>query len=174
MTHILNFWLNNYTSDKANRQECCGCSVCESVCAHKAITMHPDQEGFLYPRVNEDACVGCGLCMKVCPVANVCENDAPYIKSYGGYSTNKKVMDSCASGGIATALSIDTIHKGGVVFGVRFNEEYKETEFCIARTVDELWQFCSSKYIQPKKVGIYRQVKEELRKDIPVEAYLLF
>lgn len=168
MTHIPNFWLNATTSDKANRQECCGCTACESVCGHNAITMHADQEGFMYPKVHEKACVGCGLCMKVCPVANKCENDAPYVKSYGGYSTDKRVMDACASGGIATTLSIDTIRKGGVVFGVRFNEAYKETEYCTARTEDELWKLCSSKYVQPNKVGIYKQVKEELKKDIPV------
>lgn len=168
MAHIPNFWLNDTTSDKANRQDCCGCTACENVCGHNAITMYQDQEGFMYPRVNEDACVDCGLCMKVCPVANKCENDAPYVKSYGGYSTDKKVMDACASGGIATALSIGTIRKGGVVFGVRFNDKYKESEYCIARTEDELWKFCSSKYIQPNKVGIFKQVKEELKKDIPV------
>ena len=168
MAHIPHFWLNDTTSIKVNRQECCGCTACESVCTHNAITMHPDQEGFMYPRVNEDTCVDCGLCTKVCPVVNKCKNNAPYVKSYGGYSTDKTVMDACASGGIATALSIDTIRKGGVVFGVRFDEEYKESEFCIARTEDDLWKFCSSKYIQPSKIGIYKQVKEELKKDTPV------
>lgn len=168
MNHIPNFWLDNNTTDKANRHSCCGCSACESACAKHAIKMQADQEGFVYPVVNEDLCVDCGLCSKVCPVANKCENDAPYVKSYGGYSTDQKVIDSCASGGIATALSIDTIRKGGVVFGVRFNEAYNASEYCIVRTEEELWSLCSSKYIQPSKSGIHKQIKEELKKDIPV------
>lgn len=168
MNHILNFWLDNNTTDKANRQSCCGCSACESICAKQAIKMQADKEGFLYPVVNESLCVDCGLCSKVCPVANKCENDAPYVKSYGGYSTDQKVIGSCASGGIATALSIDTIRKGGAVFGVRFNEAYNASEYCVVRTEDELWALCSSKYIQPAKSGIHKVVKEELQKGIPV------
>lgn len=168
MNHIPNFWLDNNTTDKANRHTCCGCSACESACAKHAIKMQPDQEGFLYPVVNEELCVECGLCTKVCPVANKCENDAPYVKSYGGYSTDQKVIDSCASGGIATALSIETIRKEGVVFGVSFNEAYNASEYCMVRTEEELWSLCSSKYIQPSKSGIHKMVKDELAKGIPV------
>lgn len=163
MEHIANFWANTSLSNKVNRKECCGCTACKSSCAKKAISMRPDQEGFLYPVVDESLCIECGLCKKVCPIANKCENNAPYIKSYGGYSTIEKVIDSCASGGVATALSIDTIRKGGVVFGVSFNEAYNASEYSIARTEDELWKFCSSKYIQPVKSGIHKLVKEELQ-----------
>lgn len=168
MAQITNFWLDNNESNKSSRQDCCGCTACESVCARKAIRMHSDQEGFMYPVVDGSLCVDCGLCANVCPVSNICENDTPYVKSYGGYSTNKKVIESCASGGIVTALSLDTIRNGGVVFGVRFNDAYNESEYCIARTEDELWKFCSSKYIQPNKSGIYKQVKDELQKGNPV------
>jgi len=168
MAHIEDFWKDRNISNKANRSNCCGCSACESICAKNAISMQADQEGFLYPVVDEASCVDCGLCSKVCPVANKCDDDNPYVKSYGGYSTDQKVIDACASGGIATALSIDTIRKGGIVFGVRFNDAYNQSEYCVARTEDELWSFCSSKYIQPKKSGIQKQVKEELQKGIPV------
>jgi ferredoxin len=50
--------------------------VLESILEHKsvvvnttgAITMLPDEEGFLYPVVDTDICVGCMRCMKVCPM----------------------------------------------------------------------------------------------------------
>lgn len=168
MAHIENFWSDRTTTDKTLRKTCCGCTACESICSRIAISMQADKEGFMYPVVNDDLCVDCGLCLKVCPVSNECEDKKPYVKSYGGYSTNERVINSCASGGIATALSIDTIRKGGVVFGVRFNDAYNASEYCVVRTEDELWELCSSKYIQPSKSGIHKIVKEELTKGIPV------
>lgn len=50
------------------KEECCGCTACYAICPKKAISMEPDEEGFLYPRVDEEKCVRCGSCLKVCPV----------------------------------------------------------------------------------------------------------
>lgn len=164
MAHIDNFWLDVNTSNKNNRQYCCGCSACESICGKNAILMYPDQEGFLYPKVDESRCVDCGLCVKVCPVQNECPNETPYVKSYGGYSTNKRIIQSSASGGVATALSISIIESGGVVFGVQFNKKYDAAEYVKVESIDELWSLCSSKYIQPLKTGVHVLVKAELLK----------
>ena len=49
-----------------NKENCCGCSACFSVCPVHAISMETDEEGFLYPSVDENVCVGCFKCMKVC------------------------------------------------------------------------------------------------------------
>ena len=168
MAHIQNVWDNDSITNNQARQDCCGCSACEQVCGKAAITMREDQEGFLYPVVDEEKCVDCGLCTKVCPVTNKCESVEPYIKSFAGYSTNERIINACASGGVATALSLDTIRKGGVVFGVRFNEEYDQSEYCAVRTEEELWKLCSSKYVQPDKSGVFKQVKEKLQNGIRV------
>ena len=40
-----------------DKQECCGCTACCSVCPKRAITMEKDTEGYLYPRVDEEKCV---------------------------------------------------------------------------------------------------------------------
>ena len=45
---------------------CCGCGVCALICPRQAITMCPDEEGFLYPEVDVNKCVNCGLCEKKC------------------------------------------------------------------------------------------------------------
>ena len=168
MAHIENFWSDSSTSDKANRWKCCGCSACESVCGKKAITMHTDHEGFVYPVVNKDLCVDCGLCVKVCPVTNKCEDDAPYLKSYGGFSTNERIINSCASGGVATALSIATIQKKGIVFGVQYDKDYNSAKYVRIDSLDGLWSLCSSKYIQPSKSGIHALVKNDLITGKPV------
>ncbi len=50
------------------KEECCGCSACFSICPKMAISMMPDDEGFLYPLVDEAKCIHCHLCIKVCPL----------------------------------------------------------------------------------------------------------
>ena len=48
------------------RENCCGCSACYAICPAKAISMEPDEEGFLYPIINATKCIGCLSCIKVC------------------------------------------------------------------------------------------------------------
>ena len=57
---------------RKNPAECTGCGACVSICPKQAITMQPDAEGFLYPKVDGEKCVSCDLCEKRCP-AGVCQ-----------------------------------------------------------------------------------------------------
>ncbi len=50
------------------RSDCCGCSACYAICPVGAISMDPDEEGYLYPVVDASLCVRCHKCMAVCPV----------------------------------------------------------------------------------------------------------
>jgi heterodisulfide reductase subunit A len=45
---------------------CCGCKVCESVCAYGAIEVEETEEDGK-SKVNEALCVGCGSCAAACP-----------------------------------------------------------------------------------------------------------
>lgn len=50
------------------KEECCGCTACYAICPKNAISMQPDEEGFLYPIIDEGKCVRCYQCLKVCPI----------------------------------------------------------------------------------------------------------
>ena len=53
--------MNDFLETK-NKVKCCGCESCKQVCAHDAITMVEDEEGFRYPKIDKSKCVNCGLC----------------------------------------------------------------------------------------------------------------
>ncbi len=63
---------SNGTADKAlpvlfeNKENCCGCAACFAICPAGAITMKPDEEGFLYPVVSDVKCIRCYRCLSVC------------------------------------------------------------------------------------------------------------
>ncbi len=35
------------------KSSCCGCTACFNICPKNAISMQPDEEGFLYPVVDQ-------------------------------------------------------------------------------------------------------------------------
>ena len=49
-----------------NRKNCCGCTACFAICPMQAISMLPDEEGFLYPVVDAKKCIRCYKCISVC------------------------------------------------------------------------------------------------------------
>ena len=48
------------------RESCCGCTACFAICPVQAISMLPDEEGFLYPVVDAEKCIRCYKCIPVC------------------------------------------------------------------------------------------------------------
>ena len=87
-----------------NKAECCGCTACFNICPKNAISMQPDEEGFLYPVVDQEKCVDCGLCEKICPVSSKKSHEEQtdaYIIRYN----NQKIVEESTSGGAFTAIS---------------------------------------------------------------------
>lgn len=58
--------MNNIPILFERKENCCGCSACYAVCPVSAITMKPDDEGFLYPEIDSEKCLKCGKCLTVC------------------------------------------------------------------------------------------------------------
>ncbi len=143
-----------------DKSQCSGCSACYSVCPKGAITMQPDEEGFLYPVV-DNKCVDCGLCDKVCPI-NSSGNDTELPKNAFAIRTkNDKFLKECASGGFFTQLSQHILKNNGVVYGAAYGEN-NEVVHTVAEKEAECLKFSSSKYVQSKIGDTFKNVKEDL------------
>lgn len=144
-----------------NKQDCCGCHACASICAKHCVTMLSDEEGFLYPVVDKDACIDCGLCERVCPVINQSEPRKP-LKVYAAKNKNEEIRRQSSSGGIFTLLAAKVIAEDGIVFGARFDEEWNVIHSC-TDTVEGIAAFRGSKYVQSTIGDTYREAKDFLK-----------
>ena len=151
-----------------NKKDCCGCNACVQRCPKQCITMHVDNEGFLYPVVDTEMCIDCGICEKVCPVINQEEPQEP-IKVFAAYNKDEKIREQSSSGGIFTLLAEETIKKGGVVFGVKFNKEWMP-EFGYTETIEGIAPFRGSKYVQAIVGNAYKHAENFLK----IGRYVLF
>lgn len=143
------------------KKECCGCNACVQRCPKQCITMQADNEGFLYPVVDTTTCIDCGLCEKVCPIINQAAPQEP-LNVYAAYNRNEEIRMQSSSGGIFTMLAENTINKGGVVFGVRFNKDWMP-EFDHTETIEGIAPFRGSKYVQAIVGDAYKKAEEFLR-----------
>lgn len=149
--------MENITS--INKNECCGCSACFSVCPKSAISMEKDSEGFLYPVVKNDVCVNCGICVKTCKNKNK-KKYQPLI-AYAAKNRSKDVLKKSSSGGVSHALCRRVIEKGGIVFAVSYSADMRVI-ISRAETLDECEKFYGSKYVQADPGETFGQVKEQL------------
>lgn len=151
-------------------QNCTGCGLCANVCAHDAIDMVWNKDGFLVPGVDATRCMNCGACVRVCPAqpehleklrAEGSRTEAP--AAYGAWNLDKETHLSSSSGGILSALARKTFNDGGCVFGVVWSS--KDTAaYTKAENMEELAAMRGSKYTQALPGTVYRQVKAELKK----------
>lgn len=147
--------------DVKEKNKCCGCGACVQRCPKQCITMQADEEGFSYPLVDTTQCIDCGLCEKVCPVINPNEPRQPQTV-YASYNKNEEVRLQSSSGGIFTLLAEKTIKKGGVVFGVKFNEEWMPV-FDYTETLEGIAPFRGSKYVQATVGNAYKKAEKFLK-----------
>ena len=152
-----------------DKSDCCGCTACASICAHDAITMKPDPLGFLYPVVDISKCVDCGLCEKVCQFNNHYDTSLNLEKPIA-YAARHKDMDKIMksrSGAAFIAISDYILEKGGVVYGAGYKDHFRVAHKR-ATTKEERDEFRGSKYVQSDLTGVFKQVKEDLKRGLTV------
>lgn len=147
-----------------NKENCCGCTACASICPHHAINMIPDQLGFLYPSVNKELCTDCGLCERVCAFHSnydVSQN-LPQPEAYGVRHKNMNEIESSRSGAAFIALSDLILKQNGVVYGAGYTDHFRVVHKR-AITSKERDEFKGSKYVQSDLTGIFPLIKEDLK-----------
>ena len=144
-----------------DKSKCCGCEACVQVCAHDAIVMQEECEGFRYPVIDAKSCIGCGLCERVCQYNDMPSKyqDEKYV--YGGYHRNPEVRFESTSGGAFTAIVDAYCDENYVIFGakadgLRVYHSYIEDK-------REMSCFRKSKYSQSEIGNSYKQAKRFLK-----------
>ncbi len=150
--------------DIQNPADCCGCTACESICAHNAIKMEPDALGFLYPKVNNDLCVDCGLCQKVCKFQGeyIPDNSFEEPKVYGARHADIAELSKSQSGAAFWAFAESLLEKGYVIYGVGYDDNLHVIHKRVA-TIEECQELRGSKYTQSDLRGVFRALKKNLQ-----------
>ncbi len=143
------------------KSDCCGCSACAQRCPRHCIEMQEDAEGFLYPAVDTARCVECGVCERVCPMLNPEAPQSPRAV-YAAKNPDEEIRMKSSSGGLFTLLAEQTLARGGVVFGARFNAAW-EVEHAYTEQREDLQAFRGSKYVQSRIGNSYAEAERFLK-----------
>lgn len=147
-----------------NKNECCGCTACMNICPQKAIRMEKDEEGFLYPVVDKEKCIECGLCKKVCAFQkgyNV-EGSLKKVEVYATKNKSDEIRMHSSSGGMFYTISKYVLSKGGLVYGVIFDNNFHAVHIR-TDSIDGIKKMMGSKYSQSELGNIYNDVKKDLK-----------
>jgi coenzyme F420-reducing hydrogenase beta subunit len=124
-----------------------------------------NDHGFIVPVIDESKCIGCGLCEKICPVINTSfskKNYAEAVTAYAAHSRDDEIRYRSTSGGIFSEIAQHIItNKGGFVAGAIYNNDLNIVHY-LTNDIEDISQLRQSKYVQSRKYGIYKQVKDIL------------
>lgn len=137
---------------------CTGCGSCEASCPKGCISMEPDAEGFLAPRVDSSACVGCGRCLGACHTLASMPLRSP--RGLIAVSSAPEARRS-SSGGVFAALAARALDMGWAVYGAAFDERFHLVHIR-ARDGEGLASIQGSKYVQSDTRGVFAEVESDL------------
>lgn len=147
-----------------NKNECCGCTACASICPCGAITMVADEEGFQYPEINNDLCVECGRCKAVCQIHSLKTEKAIEPIVYAAKNADDETRAKSTSGGMFSAFADKVLNEGGVIYGVAYSDDFTVIHER-AETKEACERFRGSKYVQSDLNECFSKVKEDLKND---------
>ena len=146
----------------ADHNHCSGCSACYATCPRKAIRMHSDSEGFLFPEVDTILCIDCGLCTKVCPVLNQPNIRQP-LRCFAVKSNDSQERKASSSGGVFSLLAKRVIQDGGIVFGAAWADNCSKVVHIGIDSVEDLPRLRESKYVQSEIGETYKSCEKFLK-----------
>ena len=148
------------------KAKCCGCTACFNICPKGAISMHPDEEGLLYPLVDEEKCVGCNLCNRTCPIMHP-KTKEENTQGYVIRNKNTDILFESTSGGAFTAFAEYVLQQHGVVYGAGYDRDMQV--ICKRATKSEqLYEMRGSKFVQSTLNNVFQDVREDLHKGLLV------
>lgn len=150
----------------SKKADCCGCGACGQSCPKNCISMEPDAEGFLYPKVDESRCIDCGLCEKVCPIL-VKKPLSGAVQAYAARCADDDLRQHSSSGGIFSVLAGEILSRGGVIAGAAFDEDFSVRHILVEKDQD-MNRLRGSKYVQSRMEDTYIQVQQMLKQGRPV------
>lgn len=148
-----------------NKEECCGCTACQSACPTNSISFQMDEEGFLYPKIDTETCIECHLCEKVCPISSSINKGNNNPEVFAAIQKDVESRKKSSSGGLFTSIAELIIRKGGCVYGASFDRHHQLHHISI-NNIEDLYKLKGSKYLQSNIIGIYKEIKEKLTKGI--------
>ena len=146
---------------------CYGCSACIEVCPTKAISMHKNKRGFLYPIVNNIKCVGCDRCMLVCPAINRWEKQKEEYEPdiYAFVNNDRGVLEQSTSGGFFTE-AVKRYKADYVVGCIQDKDLYIRHK--MIKNLDEIVTMQGSKYVQSDMMDSLSLVEQKLKEGYKV------
>ena len=152
---------------------CNTCGACVSICPSSAIGFEETIGGYFHPQIDIDNCTSCGLCLKYCPgvhfgkdlLQNVPADpfEGTVLKTWIGAANDEEIYNNSQSGGIVTALLIDSIAKGdiaGAVVVVMSAGNPPRPKVVIAKTREEIIEAQKSKYCPVPLLKILSEVEK--------------
>ena len=141
--------------------QCTGCMACIDICPQKAIEIKDSKIAY-NAVIKDNECISCGACYRVCQ-NNYPVNCKEPKKWYQGWSKDTSIRKQGSSGGVAMTLASSFIKDGGTVCSCIFrNGEFR---FETVYKIENLKRFSGSKYVKSNPSGIYKIVKEKLKKN---------
>lgn len=145
------------------KEDCCGCTACESICGRNAITLISDHEGFSYPKVDQQKCIECHLCEVVCPIISR-KKGIDKLENQHFYAVRHKdedILMNSSSGGAFSAIAQAVLEHGGIVYGATYDDNMVVRHVAIEK-MEDLWKLWGSKYVQSDIRGVFLEIKQML------------
>lgn len=139
--------------------QCAGCGACVDKCALNAIKIK-DSNNCYDAVIDSVKCIGCNACHSICPNNNMPKLVKTLLWKQGWADDNSIRMNS-SSGGVASAIELEFIKRGGVVSSCCFSSG--KFKFDIASTIQDVKSFTGSKYVKSNPEGIYKMIQMELK-----------